>query len=238
MHRNSGTQVVLHLLTRGVAVEGQQVLSAAWDTTNSVASSKLLKAIANSAARPALQTANVCGQANNVRCGHGGARDGVLYIRLAEILAMFVPETTYGASANPGGQDVRTGAEDVDNATVVGERGTVVVPVGSTYGACRSFRCGRSASSIGVGVASCNTQKYTAVDKSGGGLVNRSGVATITYVSDSSLRGARLTNPPRDIFATAPLGQPRVLASLATKSIPAMMPENDPDPWLSRTFTP
>ena len=47
--------------------------------------------------------------------------------------------------------------------------------------------------------------------------------------AETTLAAAELTAvdlaPPRDMLATAPLGQLRVLASLATKLIPAMTPE-------------
>jgi hypothetical protein len=59
--------------------------------------------------------------------------------------------------------------------------------------------------------------------------------------AETALAAAELTavdlEPPRDMLATAPLGQERVFWSLAAKLIPAMTPELVPEPEASRTLT-
>jgi hypothetical protein len=56
--------------------------------------------------------------------------------------------------------------------------------------------------------------------------------------AETALAAAELTaverEPPRDMLATAPLGQLRVLTSLATKLIPAITPELEPFTWSAR----
>jgi hypothetical protein len=44
--------------------------------------------------------------------------------------------------------------------------------------------------------------------------------------------------PPMLILTTAPCGQPRVGASLATKLMPEMTPDVVPEPWSLSTLTP
>lgn len=88
-----------------------------------------------SRAREALETHQVNGQANNVRGGHGSTRDGV------------------GGSvgANPGGKDILTGSEDVDNGAIVGEGGAGVAPV--DRGNSQSVRSGSRACIRGISLA-------------------------------------------------------------------------------------
>ena len=63
-------------------------------------------------------TNKVCHQSSNMRSCHGGSRDGV----------------GRGVTSVPGGDDVDTRTEDVNDLTVVGEVGDLVVDIGSTDG--------------------------------------------------------------------------------------------------------
>ena len=68
-----------HLLTAGVAVEGEQVGGAAGDAGDGVGGGQVPDAVAHGdAAGEAAEATEVSSQTSNVRRSHGGSADGVL----------------------------------------------------------------------------------------------------------------------------------------------------------------
>ncbi len=63
------------------------------------------------------------------------------------------------AAVVPGRSDVNTGAENVDEFTVVGEGGELVVDVGCADGADAGFGGGRRGAGVGVGVSGCHGEE-------------------------------------------------------------------------------
>lgn len=98
-----------------VAVVGKQV-NAALNILDDVLGGQLLNALGHgSRAIEVLKSSEVEGQADNVGSGHGGTRDGV----------------GGRGGANPGGKDILTGGEDVNDLAKVGETGAAVALVDS-----------------------------------------------------------------------------------------------------------
>lgn len=105
--------------------------------------------------------------------------------------------STYGSrgGANPGAQDVGARGLDIDDGAVVGVAGLGVVLVGGTDGADRSLGSGRRVLGINVLVASSDSEEDTSIDKSGGGVVDRGGLAAAQrHVGDSAVGAAAVGN--------------------------------------------
>lgn len=81
---------------------------------------------------------------------------------------------TYSATVQPGGEDGNTRGKDVNNSTVVGERGELVGAVGGTDGVDSGLGCGRGVASILSVVTSSNGHEDTSADSVGRSRVDGS----------------------------------------------------------------
>jgi len=116
-------------------------------------------------------------QTSNVGRGHGGARDGV-----DGVLA-----------ADPGGEDVQAGSEDVSALSVVGEIRTVISQGGGTDSDGLLGGGGRVVASIGVVVASSDGEVDAGIDGSVNSEVKSTGAtAAQTHVGNAALEALDL----------------------------------------------
>lgn len=148
---------MIHSL-RGGAIKRQIINRIAMKRTarNSALSAQPLNRSTESA-RLLAESQKVGSQASNVGGRHGGAGDGV------------------DAAVIPGRSDVYARTEDVDEFSVVGEGGELVVDVGCADGADAGFAGGRRGAGVGVGVAGCDGEEDAGGDEGCGldwGLVS------------------------------------------------------------------
>lgn len=117
-------------------------------------------------------------ETSNVRRSHGGTGDGVDGL----------------VSADPGGNNVQTGSEDVSALSVVGEVGTAVINSGGTDGDGLAGGSRGVVAGIGVVVASSDGKVNTSADSSVDGGVESLGLATTKrHVGDRALEALALT---------------------------------------------
>jgi hypothetical protein len=173
VHHERSKQSSKKRLTAGVAVESKVVLGAALKTGDLVLGGELSEAGAEgSRGLLALKGQNVGSKTSNVGSSHGGTRDGV------------------GTAVEPGGQDSNTRGVDVNNASVVGERGDTVRAVGGTDGVSGGFGSGRVVASIASIVTSGNSHEDTSGDGVGNSSVDSGGLGTSERHGANSTVGA------------------------------------------------
>ncbi|KAI3488847.1 hypothetical protein L1887_47046 [Cichorium endivia] len=111
-------------------------------------------------------------QADNVRAGHRGARDGV----------------DRGVARVPGGEDVEAGRKDVDALALVGEVGALVLDGGGADGDGVGCAGGRDVAGILVLVACGDAKVHACGDGAVDGLVERGRLAAAErHVGDEAL---------------------------------------------------
>lgn len=137
-------------LAGGVAVEGELVDGAGGDTAQSPAGGDAGNVAAEGRGRPGAHEGQQVGaEAGDVGGGHGGARDGV----------------GGRGGADPGGEDVGAGGEDVDDAAVVGVAGDGVGRGGGADGADAGLRGGRVVGRVGAVVTGRDGQEDARADE-------------------------------------------------------------------------
>lgn len=162
-------------LSRGVAVEGKVVDSAAGDAGELVLGRGALDVGAElSGGLPAEEGEEVGTETSDVGAGHGGTRDGA----------------GGGGGADPGGEDVGAGSEDVDDGAVVGEAGAGKVGGGGTDSAGEGLVGGGGALGVGVLVAGGDGEEVAGVDDGTGSRVDGAGGAAAKRHVDDGAVGA------------------------------------------------
>lgn len=160
----------------GVAVEGKVVLGARGNTGDLALGGGALNVSAESSRGLGTLKSQVVGtETSDVGSGHGGTRDGV----------------GGRVGADPRGQNVGAGGEDVDEGTEVGVRGKSISRGGGTDSAGGGLRGGRVAGGVGTVVSGGDGQEDTGADHVGGGSVDGSGLgATERHVGDGTVGAA------------------------------------------------
>lgn len=131
-----------------------------------------------------------------MRRSHRSTRDGVLEATHVSAKATKPKGITKawfthgsGGTANPGAQNRGAGSKDVNDRTVVGEAGADIARGGSTNGADGRLGGGRRVGSIGILVASRDSEEDARPNKSSGSAVNCRRLAPAKgHIGDGTLR--------------------------------------------------
>lgn len=160
--------LVLNRYLSTVTVVGNEVRAAAEGTSDLARGSKSLDAVGDSSrSGKTLKDLEVESKTSNVGAGHGGSADGV----------------GSGGGADPGGENVDTGAEDINTGTVVGERGSAPAGVKGSNGqgvGSVGGRLARDGERVAIGITVTgsdngeDTSVVSSVDGSGPGSRRRS----------------------------------------------------------------
>lgn len=163
-------------LTRGVAVEGEQVDSAGGDVAQDARGCSAGNVGAENLRGLGTKEGQEVGtETSNVGGSHGGTGDGV----------------GGGSAANPRGKDAGARSEDIDDSTVVGVAGTGIGRGSGTNCADGGLGGRRGEGSVGVVVTGSNGKEDSGRDHVGGsGVHGRRSATTETHVGNRAVGAA------------------------------------------------